>query len=362
MAFFPALGLAASIDSLHRQGVKAYGKGNYEQALDLFSQAVAKKPEDAKALYNQGTAFYKLKSFSEASQAFTASAAADKNPKTRARTEYNKGRTLLTQAGKNQKLAPKREQLLAANQAFQQALRNDPGLKAARKGIEDFRKEFAKLNQQPPAGQQGQGQQQQNQSGPKNDQQDLQEQLNEAGQQQQDMADQSKENSSGGNQNGPSNEQMQDMAAQQQNVRQALEKIKEDLNKEGQDQDNLSKQLEEAIDAQKKAEESLNQGDLNQAQEHQQQAADSLSKMAANLDTEKEAGAEQSPAPAVNSDTPKGHEENAPASGQQADDEQDQQADKTAATLADILDGEKALHEMRRLRMRQQRPTSGKDW
>lgn len=50
------------------------------------------------------------------------------------------------------------------------------------------------------------------------------------------------------------------------------------------------------------------------------------------------------------------------AAPQQQEDGQDREAEKTESTVADILDGEKALHEMRRLRMKQQRPASGKDW
>lgn len=359
----PNLAVAAGDDTLHRQGVEAYEAGNYEQALDLFSQTVVKKPEDATALYNQGTALFKLGRFNEATQAFAASAQAYKDKKIRARAEYNQGRALLAEAGQNQDIAKKKELLLAGNQAFQQALRDDPRLLAARKGIEDFRKEYAKVNQQPPAGQE---QQQKTSDQDQEDQQNLQDQLNEAGQQQQDMANQSKEANKGESQEGSSQEQLQDKAAQQQSVRQSLEQIKEELskNQDGQSNDqqnrnDLAKKLENAINEQKKAEEALGRGDLNQAQQHQQNAADSLQELAAELAADQEDNSAQSADPAVDQDNP----DQDGAQQHAADKQQEEhEAEKTDSTVTDILDGEKALHEMRRLRIRQQRPASGKDW
>jgi Ca-activated chloride channel family protein len=359
--------VAAGIDSLQHQGLKAYKADNYEQALDLFSQAVAKEPDNATALYNHGTALYKLGRFDEASQAFSASAGLNPNQKSRARVEYNLGRTRLAEAGKNQDQATKKQLLLDSNRAFQQALRDDPRLLAARKGIEDFRKEYAKLSKQPPPQQQGQDQKQQDekdQSQNGQGQQDLQNQLSEAGQQQQDMANQSKKAGSGQGQQGPDKQQREEMAAQQQSVRQSLEQIKEELKKKqqgqdgGQDNKELAKELNQAIQAQKKAEEALKKGGLNQAQQHQQQAADSLREMAADQQDK----AHQSAADAGGDDKQDEQPEDATPMAKDQGSEQDLEAKKTESTVADILDGEKALHEMRRLRMQQQRPASGKDW
>ncbi len=357
--FLTSPSLAASVDNLHRQGAEAYGASNYELALDLFSQAVTKKPVDANSLYNQGTALFKLGRFSEAAQGFAASAEADKNKETRARAGYNQGRAHLAAAGESQDLAQKKELLLAGNQAFQQALRDDPHLKAARKGIVDFRREFAQINQQPPASQQQQGEQQNQSCQGQEDQQDLKDQLTEAGQQQQDMANQSKGAGSDSAQEG----QLGEMEAQQQGVRQALEKIKEELNKDpdgqsdgGQGRKDLAKGLDKAISAQKNAEDALNQGDLSQAQEHQQNAADNLQEMAANLAADQQDKTEQSASAAVDTNN------QAAATADQHQEGQEQGAAKSDSTVADILDGEKALHEMRRLRIRQQRPASGKDW
>ncbi len=358
----PAPALAASLNTLLRQGTEAYGAGNYEQALESFSQAVSESPTDALALYNQGTALYKLGRFDEAAQVFGASTEAHKMKKNRARAEYNQGRALIAAAGDMQEPGKKKELLLAAKQAFHQALRDDPSLKAARKGVVDCRKELEQFQEQQSQTDQQQQGQPQNQDGDQHKQQDLQDKLNEASQQQQEMADQSKEAGSENSQPGSS----QEMAAQQQSVRQTLEKLKEEISKEQTDQgdnaknqEDLTKKLDQAINEQKKAEEALKQGNIDKAQEHQQQAADALNKMATEL---RDTNEEQSAPPAVNDDNDnEGEEEMATATEKQEGKPQPQD-DKSAGTVADILDGEKALHEMRRLRMKQQRPASGKDW
>lgn len=353
--FLPGPAKAQNSAPLTNQGVAAYKAGKYEQALDFFNQAAQDTQGQASALYNQGTALYKLGKYEEASQAFTASAEAEKNQKTRAKAEYNKGRSLLAQAAQNQDMGAKKELLLAGNQAFREALRNDPTLKHARKGIEDFRKKFAKVSQQPPENkeeQQGQGQE--NKDGQEKKKEDLQNKLNQAGQKQQDMADQSKKADSGTSPQEATKKQGQDMAAQQQSVRQSLEELKKELNQEHKgapenepDKKNLNEKMEQAIKAQKEAEKALSKGEMNKAQEHQQQAADHLKEMAENLNQDKKEEGEHSPTPPINNESK---------------DEQSKEEAKTLSTVADILDGEKALHEMRRLRMKQQRPTSGKDW
>lgn len=353
----PAPALATGLDSLLRQGTEDYGAGNYEQALESFSQAVAENPTDALALYNQGTALYKLGRFDEAAQVFGASTEAHNNNKNRAQAEYNQGRALVAAAGDMPEPGQKKELLLAAKQAFHQALRDDPGLKAARKGIVDCRQELEQFQEQ-----QSQTGQPQNQAGDQQKQQDLQDKLNEAGQQQQEMADQSKEAGSESSQPASS----QEMAAQQQSVRQTLEKLKEELSKElagqgdsAKGQQDLAKKLDQAINEQKKAEEALKQGNVDKAQEHQQQAADDLNKMATELGDKSE---EQLAPPAVNEDNYNEGEEEMTTATEKQEGEFEPQDDKSAGTVADILDGEKALHEMRRLRMKQQRPASGKDW
>jgi tetratricopeptide (TPR) repeat protein len=369
--FFIHSAVAASMDSLQRQGVELYQKGQHEQALELFTQAVSQEPENALALYNQGTALYRLGNFAEAAQAFSASAHRDPHQTSRARAAYNQGRALLAEAGTNMAAAAKKELLLAGAHAFQQALRDDPGLTAARKGMEDFRREYAKLRDQPPPrqGQEqppqgGQGQQEREspgQAGEGQGQQDLRDQLTRAGDQQQQMADQSTAAADGQNRQPPSPTERQAMAAQQQSVRQSLEQLKDELRhkQQGQadapDSNDLDTELAQAIQAQKKAEEALKKGDLDQARQQQQQAADSLRQVAA--DQQDTTGPRRATTDSNDAEPP----EQAGQAIQQVG-EHDPAAAKTTATVADILDDEKALHEMRRLRRQQQRPASGKDW
>ncbi|MDR9501217.1 MAG: hypothetical protein RI601_05425 [Desulfurivibrionaceae bacterium] len=372
LLWLPAPLSAATAHHLQRQGVEAYNEGRHEEALDLFSQAVARNPADAAALYNQGTALYKMGQSTEAAQAFGAAAQLHSEPEPRARALYNKGRALLAAAGRAPDQAQKKKLLLDGNQAFQQALRTDKNLTAARQGIEDFRSHYAQLRQQPspPPAEKGDQRNQNDQEDQGDQGQGLQEQLANSGRQQQEMAAQSKAANSGSSREGVSQQQLAEMAAQQQSVRQTLEKVKDGLEKKapnqkesGQETPELTEQLAEAISRQKKAETALQQGDLGQALSEQQQAADRLQETAAALAADqKEQPAAAAGSPGAESSQDAAAKESAPAASRPGEKGPDQQAAQEQSSVAAILDGEKALHEMRRLRRQQQRPASGKDW
>ncbi|MDA3785910.1 MAG: tetratricopeptide repeat protein, partial [Deltaproteobacteria bacterium] len=119
LLWLPAPLSAATAHHLQRQGVEAYNEGRHEEALHLFSQAVARNPADAAALYNQGTALYKMGQFTEAAQAFGDAAQGHSKPEPRARALYNTGRALLAAAGRAPDQAQKKKLLLDGNQAFQ---------------------------------------------------------------------------------------------------------------------------------------------------------------------------------------------------------------------------------------------------
>ena len=56
-------------NSVLRQGNKAYDEGKFGQAFELYEKAAAKSPE--KAVYNSGTALYRLQDYSAAAEAFS---------------------------------------------------------------------------------------------------------------------------------------------------------------------------------------------------------------------------------------------------------------------------------------------------
>lgn len=71
-------------NSVLRQGNKAYDEGKFGQAFEFYEKAAAKTPQ--KAAYNSGTALYRLKDYSAASQAFER---ALQDPKNKKQAEFN---------------------------------------------------------------------------------------------------------------------------------------------------------------------------------------------------------------------------------------------------------------------------------
>lgn len=342
---------AAELDSLQQRGIKAYEAGNHTEALKLFSQAVSQEPNDARALYNQGTALYKTGNHAAAADSFAA-AAEGLPQKDRAGAAYNQGRALLSAAADSSDPTIKKERLLTAKHAFLQALRDDPHLMAARTGIAEFRRAYAKAQQQPPASRQEKPDSQPQAMPPQQDgQQKQSEQLNRAKADQHKQAKQNQD-AEAETTGQPNRQEGNAMAARQQGVRRSIEEIKEELRRQGGQQDNLP-----AADPATPPEVQNNQDKgagektgsrREQIAEDQQQSAGTASDRPQSVD----------PGAAFNQ-TSEGK-----AAGADAQDPRQEQSSpaKTESTLTEILDGEKALHEMRRLRMQQQRPTGGKDW
>ncbi|HVA67512.1 MAG TPA: VWA domain-containing protein [Elusimicrobiota bacterium] len=82
---------AATTDSDLRAGNKLYGKESYLDALDDYSAAAAKSPNDIRPVFNSGDALFRLEDMDEASQAFKALTDSSAPPRVRSAASYNLG-------------------------------------------------------------------------------------------------------------------------------------------------------------------------------------------------------------------------------------------------------------------------------
>lgn len=67
----------AGVRAQLRQGGKLYKEGKYGQALNQYIQAAQEEPENAQVLFNAGDAYYQLKEYTNAQNAFKAVAEQD---------------------------------------------------------------------------------------------------------------------------------------------------------------------------------------------------------------------------------------------------------------------------------------------
>jgi Ca-activated chloride channel family protein len=83
---------AASAEGALRAGNRLYGKDKYEDALERYAEAAAKKPKDPRPSFNAGDALYRLEKLEDATAMYEAVAARKDLPAaTRAAALYNLG-------------------------------------------------------------------------------------------------------------------------------------------------------------------------------------------------------------------------------------------------------------------------------
>jgi len=182
----------ASVVDDARRANEAYEEGNYQQAAELYRQAIEQDPENAKLHFNLASALHKLGQTEEAMQTYDRFLNLSESPEEQSFASYNQG-TMLTEENKYKEAA----------EFFREALKKNPEDPDARHNYE-----LALQKQQ-----QQEEQQQQNQDSGQNDQQENQDQ-----QQQQDgnnnqeqNQDQNQQQQNGGQQN----DQQQDDEQQQ---------------------------------------------------------------------------------------------------------------------------------------------------
>ncbi|MBI5805843.1 VWA domain-containing protein [candidate division TA06 bacterium] len=154
----PSTAVQAGVGSDMRSGNQAYKKGNYEEALKKYQEALVFEPDNVKIHYNIGRALYKLSKYPEAVSEFQLSLLT-KDKKLQARTLYNIGNCQF-----------KAQKLDEAIGSYTAALVLDPGDQQAKQNLEfcwkkkeESKSDSTKQDQQQKQQQQKQQNQQQQQ-------------------------------------------------------------------------------------------------------------------------------------------------------------------------------------------------------
>jgi Ca-activated chloride channel family protein len=130
LAVLPVLGALACGGG--RSGERHYARGEYPEAYDAFSRALA-GDSSPRLEYNTGAALYRLERYDEAARAFRAAAAGAEAPASRQRALYNLGNAMVRAAEDRPTEA---EPLLEAVGAYEEALRLDPADAEAKWNLE----------------------------------------------------------------------------------------------------------------------------------------------------------------------------------------------------------------------------------
>lgn len=141
---------ASSVDDA-RKANEAFENGNYEQAAELYRQAIEENPENAKLHFNLASTLHKLGRTEEAMQSYDRFENLSDSPEEQSYASYNRG-NILTEENKFKEAA----------EFYREALRKNPNDPDARHNYE-----LALQRQQ----QQEQQQQQNQDSGENNDEQ-----------------------------------------------------------------------------------------------------------------------------------------------------------------------------------------------
>lgn len=145
---------ASSVEDA-RKANEAFENGNYQQAVELYRQAIEQDPENAKLHFNLAAALHKLGQTEEAMQSYDRFENLSESSQEQSFASYNQG-TMLTEENKYDEAA----------EFFREALKKNPDDPDARHNYE-----LALQKQQ-----QQEQQQQQNQDSDQNDQQQNQDQ------------------------------------------------------------------------------------------------------------------------------------------------------------------------------------------
>lgn len=349
----PSGARAASVRGLVNEGNEAYRQGEYAKAIDSYEQAAEQDPDSPYAALNRANALYRGESFSEAAAAYER-AVQQSLDRGRADLEaggrYNLGNTLYRQSEQLAEQDPRGaiDLLGKAVRSYKDALRLDRGLTDAAHNVEIARRLIRQLQEKAEQQQPQQGGEQKQDGG-----QDPENDLQKAADRQKELAEQSKQL----DEDRQRNRDAESKQRQQQQSRQLADQ-QEDLRKQteqmSRDADPQTKQhLENAAERQQEAQEKLEQGRPDQAENQQRRAAEELQQAADNQRKRQQAGEQQQ-------QQQDGRQQ--PASAPPSERRQPQNAGRQAMTAADILDKEKHDKRARQALMRARIVPVEKDW
>jgi len=91
---------ADEVGAKNRKANKLYSKGQYEEALKLYDDAILLDPSNGKLKMNRGSALYRMGDLDEAEKSYQDATASQLNKKTAADAHYNLGNVRYKQAEK----------------------------------------------------------------------------------------------------------------------------------------------------------------------------------------------------------------------------------------------------------------------
>ncbi len=125
---------SASFNSMMRNGVEYYRNQDYEGAIKSFEEAQSEKPRDPEVLYNKGNSEFRLGNYEKALDSFSQTLESEASHSLKQKALFNKGNTFF-RMGKLQE----------AEATYKKVLELDPNEMDAKFNLEFVRK---KLNQQ----------------------------------------------------------------------------------------------------------------------------------------------------------------------------------------------------------------------
>lgn len=203
-----------------RKANEAYERGDFEEAVQLYRQAIEQNPDDSRLYFNLGNALLKTGQQQEAMEAFSQSKIFAENALEQSAADYNTGRMLIDQ-----------EEFDEAVNYFREALKNNPDDPDAKHNYE-----LALRRQQ-----ENQDQQQDQNSDQNQDENQDQDQQNQENNQQQDQNQQQDDQQENNNQQSEPQQNDQEQESSQQprpqdisrqeaeNILNALEQLERDL-------------------------------------------------------------------------------------------------------------------------------------
>ncbi|MDD5349917.1 MAG: VWA domain-containing protein [Chthoniobacteraceae bacterium] len=273
-------------------GEELYNQGRYKEALQQFEEGLKRRPGLPELEFNKGTADFALGDLEAAATAF-GKALAVTDPQRRAKVEQNLGTTLLKRAFGRDETQQSREReadLKNAVQHLGEALKLEPGNRAAQTNLQIARKELAKPKPTPPPQQKDQQDRQKDNQRDNQDQQSKDQQSKD----QQSKDQQSKDQQSKDQQS--KDQQSKDQQSKDQQSKDQQSKDQQSKDQQSKDQQSKDQQSK---DQQSKDQQSKDQQSKDQ-QSKDQQSKDQQSKDQQSKDQQsknQQAGQRPSPAP-----------------------------------------------------------------
>ncbi len=362
--------MASSVQKLVHQANMLYDKGNFNEALQEYDQALIDSPQLLEPKFNKANCYFQLDDLAEAINLYNEVAAESKNMELVAKAKYNLGNCYF-QRGSKQKdsnLQKALEDLQTSIVCWRSALEIDPENDKAAKNIEVARLIIKDIIDQ--LNKQKEQQQQQAEK-----QKQLQEQLKELAEQQKALAKQTQQTKEQQEKGQINQQQADDNYKKQAEEQSQLKKETEQASQQMQQQDPNTPQppqmqqaageLEQAMDKQSDAETKLKNSDGTSAKQSQDKAAEHLENALKALSQENQQNQQQQnqqQQQEQQGQTQQQQEPNQPGEEQQQNQQEQKAAAAPDATAQEILDKEQNEKKQRQILQRAGYQKVEKDW